>query len=253
MAEQRRMSRNLWFELAAVTLLAALAAASLPLMNGYLGWSWDAINHQVYLGMTAEQPRWHLDVLAASGQTYQYPYLYWPIYRMALLDAEGAWVAAAWAAAQAACVTPPVWLAAYRMLPQQSSAMEAATERAAACVLGAMSIVLWASLQTTANDLLAATPLLWAVAIALKPDASNRRLLAMGALFGVSVAFKLSNVLFAPFMLMWWFEARLPYLPLKRGLRLWGGAAIGFLVAYAPWGWQLWAHMGHPLYPFMGR
>ena len=148
---------------------------------------------------------------------------------------------------------PPVWWAAYRMLPQEGSAAEAVIERTAACVLGVMSIVLWASLQTTANDLLAATTLLWAVAIGLKPAASHRRLLAMGALFGVSVAFKLSNALFAPLLLLWWFEARSPYLPLHRGLRLWGGAAVGFLVAYAPWGVQLWANMGHPLYPFMGR
>lgn len=247
------MSRRHWFELVAVTLLAALAAASLPLMNGHLGWSWDAINHQIYLGMTAEHSRWDLDVLAASGQTYQYPYLYWPVYRMALLDAEGAWVAAAWSAAQAVCVMPPVWLATYQLLPQERGATEVAAERVAACVLASMSIVLWASLQTTANDLLAATPLLWAVAIALKPSASDRRLLLMGALFGVSVAFKLSNAVFAPLLLLWWIELRSPYLPLRRGSYLWGGAAIGFLVAYAPWGMQLWTHMGHPLYPLMGH
>ena len=247
------MSRRHWFELVAVTLLAALAAASLPMMNGHLGWSWDAINHQIYLGMTAEHPRWHLDVLAASGQTYQYPYLYWPVYRMALLDAQGAWVAATWAASQAVCVMPPVWLAAYRLLPQERGATEVAVERVAACVLASMSIVLWASLQTTANDLLAAAPLLWAVAIALKPAASDRRLLAMGAMFGVSVAFKLSNAIFAPLLLLWWFETRSPYLSPRRGLCLWGGAAIGFLVAYAPWGMQLWTNMGHPLYPLMGH
>lgn len=246
------MSRCHWFELVAVTLVAVLVAASLPLMNGHLGWSWDAINHQVYLGMAAEHPRWHLDVLAASGQSYQYPYLYWPVYRMALLDAPGAWVAAAWAAAQAAFVTPPIWLAAYRLLPQELGALEAVAERVAACVLAVMSIVLWASLQTTANDLLAAAPLLWAVAIALKPVASDRRLLAMGAMFGVSVAFKLSNVIFMPLLLLWSFETRAPYLSPRRGLFLWSGAAVGFLAAYAPWGLQLWVHMGHPLYPLMG-
>ncbi len=247
------MSRKHWLELIAVTLLASLAAASLPLAAGQFEWSWDAINHHVYLGMTAQHPRWHLDVMAASSQTYQYPYLYWPVYRMALLDAPGAWVAAAWAATQAACVMPPVWWAAYRMLPQEGHAAEVAAERLAACVLGAMSIVLWSSLETTANDLLAATPLLWAVAIGLKPHASERRLLAMGALFGVAVAFKVSNALFLPLLLVWWVEAKSPYLSLRRGLRLWGGAAMGFLVAYAPWGWQLWEHMGHPLYPYFGH
>jgi hypothetical protein len=246
------MSRRHWVEFGLVTLLSALAAASLPLMTGHFEWSWDAINHQVYLGMMSEHPRWDLDVMAASSQSYQYPYLYWPVYRMALLDARGQWVAAGWAALQATCVIPPVWLAAYRMLPQQDSAAEASLERIAACVLGAMSIVLWSSLETTANDLLAATPVLWALAIGLKPHASARRLLAMGALFGVAVAFKLSNAIFFPMLLVWWFEAKSPYLPLRRGLCLWGGASVGFLAAYAPWGWQLWAHMGSPLYPHLG-
>lgn len=247
------MSRRHWLELVAVTLLAAIAAACLPAMAGRFEWSWDAINHQVYLGMTAEHPRWQLDVMAANSQTYQYPYLYWPVYRMALLDAQGVWVAAAWAATQAACVMPPVWWAAYRLLPQQGSSAEAAIERVAACVLGAMSGVICSSLETTANDLLAATPLLWAVAIGLKPDASGRRLLAVGALFGVAVAFKFSNVVFVPLLLVWWFQARAPYLSVRRGLLLWGGAAAGFLAAYFPWGWQLWARMGHPLYPYLGH
>jgi hypothetical protein len=246
------MTRHLWFEVVLVTLAAALAAASLPLHNGYLGWSWDALNHHVYLGMTAESPRWNLDVMAASTQTYQYPYLYWPIYRMALLNAPGDWVAAIWAAAQAACVMPPVWYAAHRLLPQQRKGSEAVAERVAACVLAVLSIVLWGSLTTTANDLLAVTPLLWAIALGLKPGGDVSKLPVMGLLFGVSVAFKFSNVLFAPFILAWWFTPDAPYLPMKRGMRLWGGAALGFLIAYAPWGWQLWVHMGHPFYPLLG-
>ncbi len=247
------MTGNHRLEWVAVTLLAALAAACLSMSNGYLGWSWDALNHHVYLVMTAEYPRWDLDVLAASSQTYQYPYLYWPVYRMALLDAPGAWVAAVWAAAQAACVMPPIWLIAYRLLPQQRGAGEALAERLAACVLAVLSVVFWSSLETTANDLLAATPLLWAVAVGLKPNAGQSRLIAMGVLFGASVAFKFSNFLFAPVLLVWWFEPPAPYLPVARGLRLWGGAAAGFLVAYMPWGLQLWTHMGHPFYPMLSQ
>ena len=25
---------------------------------------------------------------------------------------------------------------------------------------------------------------------------------------------------------------------------------LGFIVAYAPWGWQLWEQFGNPIYPF---
>ena len=112
-----RLTRALVAEVALLTLLAAVAAASLPLQAGYLGWSWDALNHHVYLGLTAESPRLGHDVMAASSQSYQYPYLYWPVYRMSLLDAPGAWVGAGWAALQVLLVVPPLWTIAWRLLP----------------------------------------------------------------------------------------------------------------------------------------
>lgn len=247
------MSRRHWLELAVLTLLAALAAAWLPLNAGYMGWSWDALNHHVYLGMTAQHPRWDLDVLPASNQTYQYPYLYWPVYRLSLWTGSGAHAGAAWAALQAAILLPPVWLVSYRLLPEEGSAWVGIAERTASCVFAAMSVALWCSLETTANDLLAAAPLIWAVAVGLKPNCGKRTLLGMGLLYGISVAFKLSNALFAPLLLAWWWSRRAPHLPLARAVPLAFGGLVGFLLAYAPWGLQLWRHMGHPFYPFFGR
>ena len=66
-------------ELLLLTLAAAVVAAAVPLCTGYMALSWDALNHHIYLGFIAENPRWHLDVLPASVQTYQFPYLYWPV------------------------------------------------------------------------------------------------------------------------------------------------------------------------------
>lgn len=247
------MSRRHWFELVALTLIAALAAAWLPWNAGYMGWSWDALNHHVYLGMTAQHPRWDLDVLPASNQTYQYPYLYWPVYRLSQWTDSGVWAGAAWAALQAAMLLPPVWLISYRLLPEEESVWVGLAERTASCVFAAMSVALWSSLETTANDLLAATPLLWAVAVGLKSDCSNRTLVTMGLLYGISVAFKLSNALFAPMLLVWWWSQRTPHFSAARALSLSFGSLAGFMLAYVPWGLQLWRHMGHPFYPFLGR
>ena len=69
------MTRARATELLLLTLLATAGAAALALSQGQLAWSWDALNHHIYLGLIAEHPRWDLDVIPASYQSYQYPYL----------------------------------------------------------------------------------------------------------------------------------------------------------------------------------
>jgi len=247
------VTRALAFELAALTLLAAAAAAAIPLSTGYLAWSWDALNHHIYLGLTAETPRWHLDVLPASFQTYQYPYLYWPVYRLSLWDCCGAQAGALWSALQAALLLPPVWLVAHRLLPATGGpAWQGVLERLAACVLAFASVVVLTGLETTSNDLMAAVPLLWAVALSLRPP-SHRRAFGAAALWGVATAFKLSNGLYLPLLLLWWWLPTRPHLPWRRAMALAAGALLGFGLTYAPWGWQLWQLTGNPLHPFFGH
>lgn len=245
------MTRAHAFELAVLTLLAAAAAASVPLTTGYLAWSWDALNHHVYLGMTAESPRWDLDVVAASFQTYQYPYLYWPVYRLALWNVPGAVAGAVWSAFQAAMVVPPVWLISRRLMPDAAGA-EGVLLRSLACGMALASTVVLVGLETTANDLLAAVPLLWAIAVALRPGGGHRSAALAAALWGVSAAFKLSNAIYLPVLLLWWWRPERPWFPLGRGLAIAAGAIAGFVLAYAPWGWQLWSLTGNPFYPFFG-
>ena len=239
-------------EFTAVTVVVALAAASVPWSTGYLAWSWDALNHHVYLGMTAEYPRWQLDVLAANFQSYQYPYLYWPVYRLSLLDAPGAMVGAAWSAFQAALLAMPVWCISWRLLPALNGSVQIVGERLAACALAFMSGVVIIGLETTANDVLAAVPLLWAVFVGLQPRPSLRQALVAAFLCGVSVAFKLSNGIFLPLLVVWWWQRDRPHLGLGRGLTLAIGACLGFTLAYGPWGWQLWRLTGNPFHPFFG-
>jgi hypothetical protein len=248
------MTRARWIEMLAITALCAAAVAALPLLEGAWGWSWDALNHHIYLGLISESPRWQLDVTAASGQSWQYPYLYWPIYRLALLPIDGAVVGAIWGAALCVLIVPPLWLTSWRLLPQQqggpSGAAQACFERCAACVLGLLSLVVLASLDTTANDPLATLPILWALAVMAVPAASDRRAAFGAALWGVSIAFKLSNALALPLVLVWWWTPPGWPLPIRRGLAIGAGALAGFVVAYAPWGWQLWSQTGNPFYPY---
>lgn len=244
------MTRLLWFEVLGLTALAAVLGAVHALSAPEWAWSWDALNHHVYLGLIAESPRWHLDVAAASVQTYQYPYLYWPIYRLTLLPISGPQAGALWAAAQAILVVPPVWVASLHLLPAQGSAWQAAFERVAACALAGASIVVLAGVGTTANDVVAAMPLMWAVALMAAPVPSDRRAALAAGLWGVSTAFKWSNGLAIPLLLIWWWQSRPRRLSLRRGVLLAVGATVGFGTAYAPWGWQLWHLTGNPFYPF---
>jgi hypothetical protein len=248
------MKRAHWVELLGITTLCAALAAALPLHAGVWGWSWDALNHHVYLGLISESPRWHLDVTPASGQSWQYPYLYWPVYRLSLLPLHGAVLGALWGAFLCILIVPPVWLISLRLLAVARQAedvsVQAIFERGAACALSLLSLVVLSSLGTTANDPLATVPLLWALALMAAPMPSNRSAAAAAALWGISSAFKLSNALAIPLLLVWWWRGPGWPFALRRGIGIGAGAGVGFALAYAPWGWQLWHQMGNPFYPF---
>lgn len=233
----------------------ALALASLPIMLGHIGLSWDALNHHIYLGWTAEQPRFDRDYLAASHQSYQYPYLYLPVYKLAAAGATGAMAGVVLALLQVLAV-PAVWRMARTCIPGREWFHLAM--RAVAVGLAFVNGVVMSMFDSTANDLMATIPLLWAIALALEPVASpgpdegvlRRAVRFSGFLAGLSIAFKFSNgplAILLPVLWLW---------PVKRastGARLLveGGlyVVLGFLVAYGYWGWQLWTHFGNPFYP----
>lgn len=245
------MRSALLAEVLLLTLLATFGASALAWQVGQWGWSWDALNHHVYLGLTAEQPRWSLDVLAASTQVYQYPYLYWPVYKIAQMSGYGLAAAVTWSAVQAALLLPPVWLMAHRLIDtSEMPGWEATLLRAAACLLAFLNGILLLGLGMTSNDLLAALPLLWAVGLQMGYKRSDRLAMLCAALWGASTAFKWSNGLMLPVLLFWWWQAERPHLPLRRGLAVAAGAVLGFGVVYLPWGLQLWEVRGNPFYPY---
>lgn len=235
-----------------VVVAGTLAFIAIPLSLGYVGLSWDAVNHHFYLGWTAEHARFDQDYLAAAYQTYQFPYPYWPVYKLAMSGASGTTAGVVLALIHATAL-PAVWLIARYCIP--GTDLFATGMRAAGVMLAFMSGLVLSMFDTTANDLVAAIPLLWAYALALRPLAVNGparlRWIALSGVFaGVAVAFKLSNgLLVVALPLLWgWSRGSVG----QRASRcVAGGVAVlaSFLLLYGYWGWQLWAHFGNPVYP----
>lgn len=244
------------FELVFVTFIVWLAFISVPLLLGGMSLGWDALNHHIYLGWNAEGQRLNHDYLAAGVQAFQFPYTYWPAYRLAIDGVSGS---------QAGVIlnslyvlsAPPIWLISRACIP--GSTVFDTLMRILGTLLAFMSGVIVSLLDTTNNDLLSAIPLIWAIALAidscnLSLSRSNSRYFIIafsGLLTGVSVALKLSNGPIAILIPALWCACK--GRPLTRlGLVITGSAAtlIGFGVTYGYWGYLLWSHFGNPIFPF---
>lgn len=245
-------------ELATVTLVAWVAFIAFTWSSGGVRLSWDALNHHIYLGWVADGTRFDRDFMPAGYQSYQYPYLYWPVYKLAVAGA-GAQLAGFVLATLNVLAVPPVYLIARTCIPGRDAA--ALVLRLLSVVLAFLTGAVLSLFDATSNDLLASIPLIWAIAFALMAaDGGDRRSSARwvavsGLLAGVAVAFKFSNGPIAILLpLVWWFAATSPGARWTTRLMfvLLGGAATlaGLIFAYGFWGWQLWHEFGNPIYPF---
>ena len=221
---------------------------SIPLYLGGIGLSWDGLNHQIYLGWVADSPRFDKDYMAALLQSYQFPYLYWPVYKLAMSGVSGVTAGVVLSSLHLIAV-PPVWMVSKALIPGKD--LSGIALRAAAVALAFMSAVPLKTLEATGNDLLAAAPMLWAVAIAFKALASvnsgsertstTRAAILSGLFGGVAVAAKLSNgplVVLLPCLFL--FVQGRPLDRLKWVTLNGVAVGIGFLVTYGYWGYQLW-------------
>jgi hypothetical protein len=243
-------------ELLVVCVLAWLAFIAVPLLQGGIGLSWDALNHHIYLGWSAERPRFDRDFLGAGYQSTQFPYLYWPAYKMAVSGWSGISTGVVLATLHLVAV-PPVWMIARLCMP--GATVFDAAMRLLAVALAFLTGVVLSLFDSTQNDLMAAAPLVWALAFALRPaagepmgEAQARRQVVYSGLFaGLSVAFKLSNGPLAILLpLLWACSARTLRQRMVNVLAGGAAATLAFLVSYGYWGLQLWQHFGNPIYPF---
>jgi len=226
----------------------------IPVLGGGVGLSWDAINHQIYLGWIADRKRFDLDFWAAATQSFQFPYLYWPAYKLysSGIGAIGAGIVLA--ALQCACV-PAVWMLARVCVPEYS--WFGTSMRAMAMAMAFASSVVLSMFNTTANDLLSAIPLLWGIAIAstifvndAKERVTMRNCLLAGALCGISVAFKLSNGPVAVFVpLLFLLKKKRSQLNFVGVFSSYAAMLLGFGLTYGPWGWELTTRFGDPFFP----
>jgi hypothetical protein len=240
----------------AVCLLAWLAFISIPLLQGEIGLSWDALNHHVYLGWTAEHPRMDRDYVASGYQAYQFPYLYWPMYKLAV----GGWSGAAAGVVLATIhllAVPPVWMLARSCMPGRT--LFDVLMRGLAVALAFLTSVVLSLFDSTANDLMAAIPLAWSVAYAIKPlaeidagSAAARRCVLLSGIFaGLAVAFKLSNGPLAILLpALWVFSGRAAMERIGNTVLAGAATLVAFLAAYGYWGFLLWQRFGNPVYPF---
>ena len=244
------------YELSVLLLVAWLAFAAVPLGLGGIGLGWDALNHHVYLGWIADNPRFDRDFLAASYQSFQYPYLYWPLYKLFQAGLSGKWAGVVLVSFNLIAV-PPIWLLARACVPERS--WYATAMRSLGVALAFLTGVVLSLFDSTPNDLLAAIPFVWAVALAIEPFNAHRPawitpgrlVLLSGFCAGAAVAFKLSNGPLAILMpLLWGLRGQ----TIAQRLRnvAWGSVATlaGVIVCYGFWGVQLWEHYGNPIYPF---
>ena len=245
------------WEFPAIGVLAWLAFVSIPLSLGEIGISWDALNHQIYLGWTAENSRFDRDFLAASYQSFQFPYLYWPLYKLSASGLSGAWSGAVLASLHWFAV-PPVWMISRACIPGER--WFDVSMRMLAVVLAFMSGLVLSLFDSTSNDLLAAIPFMWALALALIPldkarsgKLSDRKAVLLSGLFaGISVACKLSNGPLALLLPGLWLLSGTSWRDRAEQTTVGLMATLGgFVVSYGYWGWELWTRFGNPVYPFL--
>jgi hypothetical protein len=238
-----------WFAVA----LCAIAFIWIPVSEGGTTLSWDALNHHIYLGWTAERPRFDRDFLAAGYQSLQYPYLYWPVYKLALSGASGITAGVVLAALHLPAV-PAVWLISRRCMPGASWSDLAM--RIMAVALAFMTGAVLSLMDMSSNDLMAAIPLIWSIALALDAvdpplGRASIRVGGSGLLAGVAVAFKFSNGPIAVLLpLMWAFSAQQPRQRLRNVIVGCVLTVVGLVAAYGFWGALLWREFGNPMYPF---
>ena len=244
------------WELPFICVLAWGGFISIPIVLGEIGLSWDALNHHIYLGWTAEKPRFDKDFVAAGYQAFQFPFLYWPVFKLAISGWSGTSAGIVLATLHLIAV-PPVWMLARVCMP--GITVFDATMRLLAVVLAFSSAVVLSLFDSTSNDLMAAAPLVWALALAMEPMrkgrapwlTTTRAILLSGLCAGMSVAFKLSNGPLAVLLPALWLLSGTTVTGRLKLLMAGSTATLaGFALAYGYWGTLLWIHFGNPVYPF---
>ena len=238
-------------QIAAAVFAVLLLGAVLSLGLGQDA-NWDLRNYHLYIGDAWANNRLGVDLAPAQMQSYFSP----------LLDVMHAWlmlqlpgpVVGLLLGALHAVVFIPVAAVAWRVLSNESRRAQWAPLFA---VAGMCSAVFLSELGGTMGDTASAIPVLAALVIVLLAQARARQGVRVvhlwavaGALIGLAVSLKLTNALYAlalaPAVLC--DGGRLRSRVLGLGV-LSGVAALVLVMVAGPWYWQVWQHLGNPLFP----
>ncbi|WP_427926512.1 hypothetical protein [Xanthomonas hortorum] len=238
-------------QIAAAAFAVLLLGAVLSLGLGQDA-NWDLRNYHLYIGDAWANNRLGADLAPAQMQSYFSP----------LLDVMHAWlmlqlpgpVVGLLLGALHALVFIPVAAVAWRVLSNEPRRAQWAPLLA---VAGMCSAVFLSELGGTMGDTASAIPVLAALAIVLLAQARARQGVRVvhlwavaGALIGLAVSLKLTNGLYAlalaPAVLCDGGRLRSRVLGLSV---LSGVAALVLVLVAGPWYWQVWQHLGNPLFP----
>jgi hypothetical protein len=236
-----------------VCLGTILTSLTWTLSNGK-DMNWDQLNYHFYSPFSFLEQRFSTDFIAANGQTFLNPLAYVPFYWMVTAEWHSTAIASVLAIFHALNLVV-IYFILKQLLPHQ--AKNATAFHIAGTVLALLSPIYLIEVGTTFADVTTSLLLATAVLLALRasPTANSGLLpfLFCGLLAGAAGGLKLSNLVFAPAIVLF---VLLLQNTVKRSL-LHGvftglGMAIGFVLVASPWGWTLWKETGNPFFPLFG-
>ncbi|MEA9608440.1 hypothetical protein QY702_18890 [Xanthomonas campestris pv. plantaginis] len=231
----------------AIVLLGALVSLGLGQDA-----NWDLRNYHLYIGDAWLHGRLTTDLAPAQMQSYFSPLL--DAMHAALMLHLPAPLVGVLLGALHALMFVPVAAVAWRVLSAHPRRAQWTPLLAAA---GLSSAVFLSELGGTMGDTATALPVLGALALVLQAQARGRQgktalhlWACAGALLGLAVAFKLTNALYALALVpaLMCDGARLRARLLALGIVIVVAGGVFVLVA-GPWYWQVWQHLGNPLFP----
>ena len=213
--------------------------------------SWDVLNHQLYLPFSWITGRYRTDLFAASGQSYQNPLGYFPVYGLIQLGLP-AWVIGILLSAVHSLVLWPLSRIARLIWPGDDN--EDFWWRVLALVLCCVAPIFLIHDGTTSTDPLTGLLVIWAVALSLERGqervADRRLALTAGALLGLATAVKMSNAVFVvALVLLWLVKWVAGQADVRRVFAFGAALMLVFAMAAGPWMLWLWRDFGNPIYP----
>jgi hypothetical protein len=222
--------------------------------------NWDLRNYHYYNVYALLEGRWGLDLTPARAHSFLYPGLDIPFYLLTQSPLN------AWPRLVSVLQTSYGGLLGFLVIAVTSLACHGKAGRvtvtsALAACFGFSGAATLPEIGSTYNDIQVDCLVLGALLALLvasgaddadeAPRAARLRLLA-GFLGGCAVGLKLTAAIFPPALaLVVVITARRGVAPQARALALLTfGGALGFLVAYGPWGWFLWERFGNPFGAF---